>query len=146
MNLNGCRVVEFGSSYGGLAWVLFATFPKIKMYHMIDLPIVQELSKKYLTKLGLDMSKVSYELPIDPPDYLISEYALSEQSPDVIYPLLNRLMPKHLFLRENFWEFKMQKDFEMWLRDNKYEILVMEGEKPDYRKSNRIIIARLTSS
>lgn len=78
------NIVEIGGGYGGLCTVMNSVFD-FDNYIIIDLPQVNELSKKYISKFPELKDKVQvYTLDqieeIDGIDLLISNYAFSELS------------------------------------------------------------------
>ncbi len=86
-SLDGLDIVEIGCGYGGQSKIIFDTY-NIKSYTFIDLPVVLELTKKYLERLNLDMSKMIFKdinslTGEEKYDLFISNYAYTECS-DVI--------------------------------------------------------------
>ena len=86
-DLNGLDVVEIGCGYGGQCKIILDTFD-VKSYTIIDLPIVLELIKKYLTRLNINMDKIIFKdittLNDDEKyDLFISNYAYTECSDDI---------------------------------------------------------------
>lgn len=80
-NLDGFKIAEVGGGYGGQCKIITDYF-KIKDYHIVDLPEVNELSKKYLNKLGVKNFRVSdsEQLVKEEYDLFISDYAFTELS------------------------------------------------------------------
>lgn len=117
-DLNGKRIVEFGSNYGGLAFCMLTQWPEIKAYHMIDLPEVQQLSRKYLTALGCNHPAINFDEPTEPADLFVSEYALTEFDHEDLYAFTRKyLLPANAFhLRCNIPEPIREKDFIEFLR------------------------------
>jgi len=78
-NLDGFKIAEVGGGYGGQCKIINDYF-NIKSYHIVDLPEVNKLSKKYLEKLNVDNVRVSCveDLSIDRYDLFISNYAYTE--------------------------------------------------------------------
>ena len=78
-NLNGFKIAEVGGGYGGQCKIINDYF-NIESYHIIDLPEVNKLSKKYLQKLNVDNVRFSSveDLSIDSYDLFISNYAYTE--------------------------------------------------------------------
>lgn len=80
-NLDGFRIAEIGGGYGGQCKIITDYF-KIENYHIVDLPEVNALTKKYLNKLEVGNFRVSSsdELVKENYDLLISDYAFTELS------------------------------------------------------------------
>lgn len=80
-NLDGFKIAEIGGGYGGQCKVITDYF-KIKDYHIVDLPEVNALTKKYLNRLEVKNFRVSSsdELVKEEYDLLISDYAFTELS------------------------------------------------------------------
>jgi hypothetical protein len=78
-NLNGFKIAEIGGGYGGQCKIINDYF-NIKNYHIIDLPEVNLLSKKYLQKLNINNVRFSTSKNLIPEDYdlVISNYAYTE--------------------------------------------------------------------
>lgn len=80
-NLDGLDIVEIGCGYGGQAKIIMDTF-NVKSYTLIDLKPVLGLTERYLTAVGVDISKLKFltmeELPEASYDLFISNYAYSE--------------------------------------------------------------------
>jgi len=78
-NLSG-NFVEIGAGYGGQVSI-FSEFFEINEYGIYDLAAVQDLTKKYLTKLGkidkISMHSIS-NVPTKNWDFAMSNYAFSE--------------------------------------------------------------------
>ena len=78
-NLDGFKIAEIGGGYGGQCKIINDYF-NIKNYHIIDLPEVNLLSKKYLQKLNINNVRFSTSKDLIPEDYdlVISNYAYTE--------------------------------------------------------------------
>jgi putative sugar O-methyltransferase len=81
-DLSGLDIVEIGCGYGGQAKIIMDTFD-VKSYTLIDLQSVLKLTKKFLTKCGVNLDKVVFktmdELTNDKNyDLFISNYAYTE--------------------------------------------------------------------
>ena len=78
-NLDGFKIAEVGGGYGGQCKIINDFF-KIESYHIVDLPDVNKLSKKYLDKLNVKNVRFSSveDLVIAKYDLFISNYAYSE--------------------------------------------------------------------
>lgn len=72
--LDGLRICEIGGGYGGQAKAIFDAYSPL-LYHIIDLPEVCELQKRYL--IGLPVECFTEPTGQDY-DLVISNYALSE--------------------------------------------------------------------
>jgi len=93
--LNNARVIEIGGGYGGQARILKALFPATQyttmQYTIIDLPEPLALADAYLKKYNMHVDLIDglrYAQPNTsiglPGDVFISNYALTECSPDVM--------------------------------------------------------------
>lgn len=80
-SLDGMSVVEIGVGYGGQSKIIMDYF-KIKEYNLIDLPEVNLLTKKYLSKFTYDnYTFLDFEkLPNKKYDLVISNYSITECS------------------------------------------------------------------
>ena len=78
-NLNGFKIAEIGGGYGGQCKIINDYF-NIKNYHIVDLPEVNLLTKKYLGKLNINNVRFSTSKDLIPEDYdlVISNYAYTE--------------------------------------------------------------------
>jgi len=88
-SLNGFDVVEIGGGYGGQCKILTDTY-HCSSYTLIDLTPALELQQKYLSRLGLDQTNVTYltmrqveERGDHDYDLCISNYAFSECRKDI---------------------------------------------------------------
>ena len=86
-NLDGLDIVEIGCGYGGQAKLIFDTYD-IKSYTFIDLPVVLELIKKYLSNFNIDMGKLIFKditllTENEKYDFFISNYAYTECSESI---------------------------------------------------------------
>lgn len=89
------KVVEIGAGYGGQAAILEKFIPDMD-YFIFDLPQVQKLIQKYLTKIGV--KKVTYlNLPnfeTKEFDLILSNYAFSELPNDLQVEYLEKVLLK----------------------------------------------------
>lgn len=78
-NLDGFKIAEIGAGYGGQCKIINDYF-KIKNYHIVDLPEVNQLSNKYLEKLNVKNVRFSSVEDLIPEEYdlVISNYAYTE--------------------------------------------------------------------
>lgn len=112
------KVAELG--VGGLCFIL-SNYYNIESYCLIDLPVVQEFSKKYLKKLGVDNTTTDYENP----DIFISEFCLSEFDDTQMYDFYNRYVvnSKMIYLHMNLHDLvRKEKFLEVLSKDFDYEI------------------------
>lgn len=97
-SLDGLDIVEIGCGYGGQCKIVTDT-NDVKSYTLIDLPEVLELTKKYLERLGTDMSKLIFkdinQLADDENyDLFISNYGYTECFADVRAVYLQKVVYK----------------------------------------------------
>lgn len=80
--LDGFHIAEIGGGYGGLAAIIH-TFCQPASYTIYDLPEPCALATKYLKGQGIDVTCYgAVEPSVDPYDLCISDYTISELSPD----------------------------------------------------------------
>lgn len=155
-SLSGLTVAEFGSCYGGLAFCLLSQWPDIKEYYMIDLPEVEELSKVYLTKHGIDSPAITtmqwadvnntkvpiYNTSRKPADLFISELALTEMTNAKMIEewVLYGREAKFVHLRINIVEKNRAEAFINTIKET-HTVLFQEEETKD-RRPNQILIAK----
>jgi putative sugar O-methyltransferase len=106
--LDGFDIVEIGGGYGGQCKIIMDVF-NVNTYTIIDLPDVLKLTKKYLTHLGVDMSRVILRDSttigdVKPHDLLISNYAYSECIREVQLLYFTNVLQKskHAYMIMNF--------------------------------------------
>jgi len=94
-------VSELGVGYGGLCFILNKFF-NIDKYILLDLPNVQQLSQKYLSRLGTNNTSTEFTNS----DLFISEFCLSEFSDEGLYDFYERYVKKskHIYLHMNLHE------------------------------------------
>lgn len=101
-HLNGKDVVEIGVGYGGQCKILNDYF-NIKSYQLVDLPVVQDLSKKYLGRYSYQNLDFSHNYR-DSYDFVISNYAITECNKKVqlnyIHNIVNK--SKHGYITCNY--------------------------------------------
>jgi hypothetical protein len=141
-DLNGKTIFEFGSNYGGLFVCLIQQYPEIKAYYMKDIPIVEQLSVKYMGALRMDLSKVNFDEPTEPADLAISELALTEFTDDDLYFFYEKYFQpaKNIFLRSNISDPKRDRKFFERIKADFDKVLVID--EPAIRLPNKIIIAK----
>ena len=117
---NPINILELGVGYGGLCFVLSNFFP-IGSYCLIDLPVVQKLAQKYLSKLNIQTT-------LEPPDRIdlfISEFCLSEFTDykiDEFYDLYIR-NANNIYLQMNLHnESRKQRFLRKLSKDFSYEV------------------------
>ena len=131
-DLNNKNILEFGCSFGQLTGCILVQWPDVKCIHLIDLPEVLKLAEKYLSKIpNIDVKKINFKEP-EPSvvmDVAISEYGLSEITPETIEEYYNKYFKSsdNIFLRSNitkdvehnqFIEL-LKKTFELTINDEK---------------------------
>jgi len=146
-DLNGKSVVEIGCGYGGQAKIITDTFD-VKSYTLIDLKPVLSLTKKYLTSVGCDMSKINFEtldsLSNDLNyDLFISNYAFTECNKKIQSEYFDRVISKSKmgYITANFINQYFNLDFYtkeelMGKIPNSYTL----EEKPKTHPNNIIIL------
>lgn len=88
-------IAEIGIGYGGQCRLLTSHLKTLEHYHLIDLPEVLELAKKYLSQLSasplefVDGTKLDTDIAAD---LVISNYAFSELIPEVQEIYLNHVI------------------------------------------------------
>lgn len=96
-DLSGLDIVEIGCGYGGQAKIIMDVF-NVKSYTLIDLKDALDLSKKYLTNVGVDMSKIVFktmaELEVSEYDLFISNYAYTECDKNVQLEYFDKTIAK----------------------------------------------------
>lgn len=139
LNLPSADIVEIGGGYGGLCMAVhfFAHKYNIKInsYTCVDLPIISELQKLYLTELlpGVKIDFVdstTYGANISNTNmFLISNYCFSEISFDYQKKYIEHLFPKvsHGFMAWNCislynfgFNYKDEKEYPMTHEMNRY--------------------------
>lgn len=90
LRMNDARVIEIGGGYGGQARILKTLFPAVQ-YTIFDLPESLALANVYLKKYDVEVDLIDglrYARPDTsiglPGDIFLSNYALTECSPDVM--------------------------------------------------------------
>jgi hypothetical protein len=138
-DLNGKRIVELGSNYGGLAFCILQQWPNVAAYHCLDLEPIQTFQRAYLSKLGVESSAIQYTEPETAPDLFISEYTLSEFTDDDLYPLWERygVNAGACLLRINFSKGEREAAFLNKVREN-FQIEVTA--EPAIREPNKIVV------
>ena len=106
-SLDNKTVVEIGAGYGGQSMMLML-LNNIKKYIIVDLPEANALTRKFLTKNNMDMSKYEFythnTVPVIYSDYLISNYAFSECYKHIQNIYIDNLInkTKHFYIIANF--------------------------------------------
>ena len=137
--LNGKNVVEIGVGYGGLCFAL-SSFYDIKSYELVDLDNVVELSKKYLSTLGVELDSSETE----DFDLTISEFCIAELDNKGISDYYQRYIQKSksIYLMMNpvphKWPEKRLSDFHDILEES-FEIEIHE-EFPKVVDFNYLIV------
>lgn len=90
-SLENFTVAELGVGYGGLAFVINKNY-KLNDYVLYDLPKVEQLAKKYLSKFHISVSDNTKKY--EKLDLFISEFCLSEFDDEQIYNFYNNLILK----------------------------------------------------
>lgn len=140
-DLNGKRVVEFGSNYGGLAYLILTQWKNVSTYHLIDLPDVQLLSVKYLKELGIS-DNITIEQPTSPADVFISEYAITEHSDDDLYAYYEQYAKPSIlgvYFRMNIFQPEREKKFIATMKKDFKQVIVVDEIKS--RNPNKVVIA-----
>ena len=97
-SLDGLDIVEIGCGYGGQAKLIFDTHD-VKSYTFIDLPVVLDLIKKYLSNFDIDMDKLIFKditllTENEKYDLFISNYAYTECSENIRETYFNTVLSK----------------------------------------------------
>lgn len=141
-SLDGLDIVEIGCGYGGQAKLIFDTYD-VKSYTFIDLPVVLDLIKKYLSNFDIDMDKLIFKditllTENEKYDLFISNYAYTECSESIreVYfkTVLNN--SKMGYLTSNFLSRETMNDEVM----NKFENSFIIEERPHTGDRNFIIV------
>lgn len=145
--LDTMRVIEIGGGYGGQCKILSDLF-EFQEYIIVDLPEPLELTKKYLTKLGVQ--NVTYWTPDQVPadqsyDLVISNYAFSECSREQQTEYLTKIIKnsKYGYMTWNYISNYMALDFyepqelRTILKDYNLKVTI-SPESPSTDKNNRI--------
>jgi len=137
-SLDGFVVAELGIGYGGLACVI-NTNNKIKDYVLCDLPNVEELATKYLSKLGITNTTTDRNKHTKF-DLFISEFCLSEFNDEGIYEFYEDLVKKsdRIYLTMNLHDEDRKKRFLSRVSED-FDITIVD-EYPKTRWANYIII------
>jgi hypothetical protein len=140
-DMNGKTVMELGSNYGGLAYCMLTQWPDIKAYHILDLPPVQMFSLRYLMGLGVDMSKIITKPPASPVDLFISEYTMTEFSPDMLFLYYKAfgMSATNIYIRDNIPQPIRRTHFHNVLRET---FNLLTEEEPPCRTPNMIVIGK----
>lgn len=137
-DLNGKTIVELGSNYGGLCFCMLTQWPEIKAYHLIDLPDVQELSRMYLRKLGVEHPAIRFYEPKEAPNIFISEYCLSElENWQELYERYRVADAEGLLIRSNFPDPEEEEAFFRVLRES---FTIEVTPEPQIRIPNKIVL------
>jgi len=86
-SLNNLKIAEIGIGYGGQMFIINTAFEP-KDYTLIDIPVVCDLTKRYLSEIEKVFGGMTYRIltpgQIQPEDYdlVISNYAFSELDKD----------------------------------------------------------------
>lgn len=137
-SMDGLTITEFGANVGSLAYCVLTHWPTIKSYNMVDLEIVNELSKKYLNALGFAENQIVYNQNI-PSDLFISTYALSEMLDWSDLWSQYGKDTKYIFLRINFNRKEDENDF-IQLTKETHNIIALTDECKS-RMPNKVFIA-----
>jgi len=83
-NLDGFKIAEIGGGYGGQCKIITEYF-NIKEYNIVDMHEANQLTNKYLNKLGVSnfRTSTSDSLVVEDYDLIISNYAYTELSRDL---------------------------------------------------------------
>jgi putative sugar O-methyltransferase len=107
-DLNDSDIVEIGCGYGGQSKIILDTY-NVKSYTFIDLPEVLDLTKKYLSRFGVDMSKLIFKdinsiTENEKYDLFISNYAYTECEENIREIYFNKILSKSKmgYLTSNF--------------------------------------------
>jgi hypothetical protein len=147
-NLSGSTIVEFGPFVGGLAHSLLSFYTgTIGTYYMIDLPEVQELSKKYFqtmsytVSLPYDTASFNYDTASAPSSghIFISEYALTEYTEPDLTNYFKQYVSQSagFFIRSNFVDPSMYLGF---VASCSVSFNVTASEEPKIRSPNVVLI------
>ena len=147
-NLSGSTIVEFGPFVGGLAHSLLSYYTgSISQYYMIDLPEVQDLSKKYFqtmsytVTLPYDTASLNYDSASAPSasNLFISEYALTEYTEPDLTNYFKQYVSQSagFFIRSNFIDPSMYYGF---VASCSVNFNVTASEEPKIRTPNVILI------
>jgi hypothetical protein len=101
-HLNGKDVIEIGVGYGGQCKVIMDYF-NVNSYQLVDLDVVLELSKKYLSKYNY--SNVYFNRPyLDKYDLVISNYAITECNRDTQLKYIDNIVnvSRHGYITCNY--------------------------------------------
>lgn len=137
-------IVEIGSGHGGLAGVLSIMKPDIQ-YTLIDLPIVNEFSKRYIPKkLQANMRWMDCNA-IMPRKYdlLISEFTLSELTQKMYEDYYKNVIQycKNAYLVMNFWDTKDKEENKEGLKKI-YNSVEETKEFPPNEWANYVLICQ----
>lgn len=135
--LDGKTISEIGVGYGGLCYVLNCLF-KINNYHLLDLPEVQILARKYLDRLNVENIS-SHRAGRS--FLTISEYAITELDGDLIEKYYENTLLKsdNIYIRVNIHN-KMEKDGFIKFISRGFDVKVYDEypKHPDY--DNKLVI------
>jgi putative sugar O-methyltransferase len=97
-DLDGLDIVEIGCGYGGQSKIIFDTY-NVKSYTFIDLPVVLNLIKIYLSNFNIDVNKLIFKdinqlTDNEKYDLFISNYAYTECSENVRNTYFEKVISK----------------------------------------------------
>jgi hypothetical protein len=129
-NLDDMVISEMGVGYGGLAFVVGTLF-KPKVYHLIDLPHVQQLALKYLSLLKISATDVP---PPESVDLFISEFCLSEFDDEELYTFYAKYVKKakNVFLTMNLIDNDRKQKFIDTMKSDFSLTIIDEGHGTSY--------------
>ncbi len=138
-DLTGKRITEFGSNYGGMSYCLLSQWSGVSAYHCIDLPQIQTFQRSYLSKLGFEHSALKYEEPTEQANIFISEYALTEFTPEDRTALYEKYCKNAdgFLLRANIPDPKEEHTFFEMLRAT-FKVQIIP--EPVCRKVNKLVL------
>jgi 6-pyruvoyl-tetrahydropterin synthase len=136
-SLDGFVVAELGVGYGGLCYVINSN-NKLKDYVICDLPEVEQLAKKYLSKFNIDFTNDRNKHKKF--DLFVSEFCLSEFNDEWLYKFYNDLIIKsdRIYLTMNMHEEDRKSKFLNKVKED-FNITVMD-EYPKTQWPNYIVI------
>jgi putative sugar O-methyltransferase len=135
------NIIEIGSSYGGLCNIInILSNNEYRTYTLVDIPEVLEFSKKFLTDLNVDMTKLDFMTMKELEEYveicsergglaekyidnlgwdlLISEFTISEMNSKMVSFYFNNVAQycKNAYLAMNIWDSVNKKIFKKALK------------------------------
>ena len=136
-SLDGKRVLEFGSGFGGFFWVSSCIW-KMTSYNIVDLTEAEDLAIKHSKALGLELKRGKPEAW----DITIAEYSLTEQVGDDLWKYTAEYLEpvKTFWVRCNIFNDAVREKWIQHLR-NTHGLTIMR-ENPDIVKQNSIVIGQ----